>query len=238
MTATSSRTFVLVHGAWHGGWCWRRVADNLERRGHKVFAPTLTGLGEREHLMRAGIDLSTHIADVANVFRFENLRDVVLCGHSYAGFVISGVVEQVAERISSIVYLDAFYPQDGDRMVDLTGPRVREATQAAVQNGDISVPAPAAAAFGVNEADRAWVDAMCRPQPVGTIVDAIRLTGARERIGKKTYIRARDYANPGFDKAVAALKAQAGWRMLEAACGHDVMVDLPDWLADRLVEAA
>ena len=96
-----SKTFVLVHGAWHGGWCWRRVADLLEAKGHKVFAPTLTGLGERSHLMRAGINVSTHVTDIVNVLKWERLTDVVLCGHSYGGFVISGVAEQAADRRDS-----------------------------------------------------------------------------------------------------------------------------------------
>jgi len=91
------RTFVLVHGAWHGGWCWRRVADLLAAKGHKVFAPTLTGLGERSHLLAKGINVSTHITDVVNLFKWERLTDAVLCGHSYAGFVISGVAEQNSE---------------------------------------------------------------------------------------------------------------------------------------------
>src|SRR6185312_1533319 len=89
------KTFVLVHGAWHGGWCWRRVSDLLEKKGHKVFAPTMTGLGERSHLMSAMITLDTHITDVANVIKWEGLENVVLVGHSYAGFVISGVAEKV-----------------------------------------------------------------------------------------------------------------------------------------------
>ena len=91
-----SHTFVLVHGAWHGGWCWQRVADRLRGGGHAVFTPTLTGLGERSHLLRGGIDLKTHITDIVNVMKWEGLSDVVLCGHSYGGFVISGVAEQMA----------------------------------------------------------------------------------------------------------------------------------------------
>ena len=102
------KTFVLVHGSSAGGWCYRRVADLLEKAGHKVYAPTLTGLGERSHLMSGLITLDTHITDVANVIKWENLQDVVLVGHSYAGFVISGVAERVQPAISSIVFLDAF----------------------------------------------------------------------------------------------------------------------------------
>src|SRR5262249_36325421 len=117
-----AHAFVLVHGGWLGGWCWRRVADRLRERGHVVFTPTLTGLGERSHLLSAGIDLDTHIADVVNVVKWERLNDVVLCGHSFSGFVISGVAEQIAPAIRSIVFLDAFVPSDGD---SIQGPRRR-----------------------------------------------------------------------------------------------------------------
>jgi pimeloyl-ACP methyl ester carboxylesterase len=234
----SSKTFVLVHGAWHGGWCWRRVADLLEGDGHKVFAPTLTGLGERSHLLAPGIDLATHITDVANLLKFEQLREVVLCGHSYGGFVISGVAEEMASAIGSIVFLDAFLPETGDRMVDLTGPQVRDAVLAGVQKGDISVPARSAAAFNVNEKDRAWIDAMCRPHPIGTMTAPIKLSGAHDRIARKSYVRARDYASAGFDKALAAVKSDPAWRTYEVPCGHDVMVDMPERLAEILLEQA
>src|SRR5215203_2580589 len=111
---TSPKTFVLVHGAWHGGLCWRRVSDLLEKRGHKVFAPTLTGLGERSHLLDGKINLSTHITDIANVMKWEGLKDFVLVGHSYGGYVITGVAERVPEAIASIVFLDAFMPESGE----------------------------------------------------------------------------------------------------------------------------
>jgi pimeloyl-ACP methyl ester carboxylesterase len=101
-------TFVLVHGAWHGGWCWPRVADRLRSARHKVFTPTLTGLGERSHLLSPEIDIATHVTDVVNVIKWERLTDVVLCGHSYGGFVISGVAEKMSAAIRSIVFLDAF----------------------------------------------------------------------------------------------------------------------------------
>ena len=120
MTTSARKTFVLVHGAWHGAWCWRRVSDLLEGKGHKVFTPTLTGLGERSHLLRQGIDVSTHVTDVVNLMKWERLSDVVLCGHSYGGMVVSGVAEQMADKIGSIVFLDAFVPDDGDSMEGLT----------------------------------------------------------------------------------------------------------------------
>ncbi len=115
-------TYVLVHGAWHGGWCWRRVADRLIQRGHTVFTPTLTGVGERSHLRTRDVDLTTQITDIVNVMKWEGLKDIVLCGHSYGGFVVTGVAERMESSISSIVYLDAFLPEDGDCLADNWGP--------------------------------------------------------------------------------------------------------------------
>jgi pimeloyl-ACP methyl ester carboxylesterase len=231
-------TFVLVHGAWHGGWCWRRVADRLRAGSHTVFTPTLTGLGERSHLLGAAISLKTHIADVVNVLKWEGLGDVVLCGHSYGGFVIAGVAEAMGPAIRSIVFLDAFVPRDGETVEQLTGAAVKEAIRAAVQRGDLGIPPRSAEAFGVNPADRAWVDRLCVAQPVATFTDKIALTGAYERIARKTYVRAKSYVNPGFDRAYEALRADASWRVGEVACGHDVMVDAPERLAEILIEAA
>ena len=238
METTAKHTFVLVHGAWHGGWCWRRVSDLLERQGHKVFTPTLTGLGERSHLLRAGINVSTHVTDVANVLKWEGLSNVVLCGHSYGGLVVSGVAEQMGPAIGSIVFLDAFVPENGDSMAALTSQAVRDNLKIAAERGDLGVPARSAAAFLVKDKDQAWVDAMCVPQPIGTMTEKITLTGARERIGKKAYIRASAYPNPGFDTAYARVKADTSWRTYEVPCGHDVMVDMPERLTEILVEVA
>jgi pimeloyl-ACP methyl ester carboxylesterase len=231
-------TFVLVHGAWHGGWCWRRVADLLEAKGHKVFTPTLTGLGERSHLLRAGIDVSTHVTDVVNLLKWERLGGVVLCGHSYGGMVVSGVAEQMASAIGSIVFLDAFLPENGDSMFDLTSDAVRASLKAANERGDIGVPPRPAAAFLVNEKDQAWVDSLCGPQPIGCMTEKLSLTGARERIARKAYVRAGAYPNPGFDKALARVKADKSWRTYDVPCGHDVMVDMPERLAEILLEVA
>ena len=111
-------TFVLVHGAWHGGWCYKRVARLLRQAGHEVYTPTLTGLGERAHLINRAIDLDTHVQDIVGVICCEELSDVVLCGHSYGGMVITGVAEQIAAKIRSLVYLDAFVPENGKSLMD------------------------------------------------------------------------------------------------------------------------
>ena len=238
MASERRNTFVLVHGAWHGGWCWRRVADLLEAKGHKVFTPTLTGLGERSHLMRAGINVSTHVTDVVNLIKWEGLSGVVLCGHSYGGLVVSGVAERAAAAIGSIVFLDAFEPENGDSMAALTSQAVRDNLKIATERGDLGVPPRSAAAFLVNEKDQAWVDAMCVPQPIGTMTEVMALSGARERIAKKSYIRAAAYPNPGFDTAYARVKADKSWRTYEVPCGQDKKVDMPERLAEILAEVA
>ena len=160
---TGGKTFVLVHGAWHGGWCWRRVSDLLEKKGHKVFAPTMTGLGERSHLIGGKIDLATHVTDIVNVIKWENLNDIVLVGHSYGGVIISGVAEQMREAIGSIVFLDAFLPANGDTLAAKASQPVREAIAGLVEKGESTMKPVPAAVFRVNEKDRAWVDAMCTP---------------------------------------------------------------------------
>ncbi len=132
----TSATFVLVHGAWHGGWCYARVAGLLRARGHTVFTPTLTGQGERAHLLSGSINLSTHIEDVLGVFAFERLDDVVLAGHSYGGMVITGVADRIPERIRALAYLDAFVPENGQSLFDIYIPATRSAFS--------TVPVPAA----------------------------------------------------------------------------------------------
>jgi pimeloyl-ACP methyl ester carboxylesterase len=235
---SAAKTFVLVHGAWHGGWCWRRVADLLVRRGHKVFAPTLTGLGERSHLISGSVNLDTHITDVVNVIRWENLTDVCLVAHSYGGWPVSGAIEQIPDRIASVVYLDAFIPEDGQRGLDLASEFSRKGTLAAIEKGEVSRPAPRAETFSVNAGDRAWVESKLTAQPVGVALQPIKLTGAREKMVKKTYIRAPSYPQPAFDHALAAKKVDPSWRTYEVASGHDVMVDMPERLVEILLEVA
>jgi pimeloyl-ACP methyl ester carboxylesterase len=234
---TGGKTFVLVHGAWHGGWCWRRVADRLTARGHKVFTPTMTGLGERSHLLDAKIGLATHITDIVNVIKWEGLTDIVLLGHSYAGLVITGVAEQVQPTISSIVFLDAFVPENGQSVAEIN-PNIRSRVAEAIQKSEFVLRPTPAARFGVNENDRAWVDAMCTPQPLPTFTDKAIVTGARDRIGKKTYIRAKGLPSGAFDGYQAQFAKLAGWRVYELPCGHDAMVDLPAELTDLLLTAA
>ena len=234
----SRRTFVLVHGTSSGGWCWRRVADLLQARGHKVFTPTLTGLADRSHLMSKDITLDTHILDVVNLIKWEELTDVCLCGHSSGGVVISGAVEQVPQCISSIVFLDAFMPENGQRPSDWNSPQARAAVQQALERGEISRPPASKDRYNINARDRDWAQAQATPQPIGVSLRPIKLTGARDRVAKKTYIRATGYPHPHFDRYYAQTRADPSWRTYEVPCGHTVMLDMPERLAEILHEVA
>ncbi|NQW10278.1 MAG: alpha/beta fold hydrolase [Alphaproteobacteria bacterium] len=231
-------TYVLVHGAWHGGWCWVRVAERLRAAGHTVFTPTLTGLADRAHLMGPTLSLQTHIRDVAGLLAWEELRDVVLVGHSYGGMVITGAADRVADRIKTLVFLDALTPKHGQCAMDLRAPEQVAATfEAARTRGNgWRIPPTPAATFLVNEADRAWVDAKCTDLPLACFTEHLHLSGAADRITDRVYIRASGYPNPTFDTALATARA-AGWPCHEVPVGHDVMVDAPEELTRILLES-
>jgi pimeloyl-ACP methyl ester carboxylesterase len=229
-------TFVLVHGAWHGAWCWKRVAKLLRAKGHDVYVPTLTGVGERTHLAGPDVSLDTHIMDVVNEIKWQELSNVVLVGHSYGGMVVSGVAEKMEKQIASLVMLDAFVSDSGQSLVDMQPPAAAEMFNALAAKGEWRVPARPAAMFHVNEKDQAWVDAMCVPHPIKCFTQKLTLTGARDRIAKKSYIRASQPSEP-FDFSKAKTR-DAGWKIYDVPCGHDVMVDMPDRLTEILLEVA
>lgn len=230
-------TFVLVHGGWVGAWYWSRVARSLRAKQHDVVTPTLTGLGERSHLLNPEIDLETHILDVVNVMKWQELRDVVLVGHSYGGMVASGVAERMEKSIASIVLLDAFFPADGQRVVDLLpAPQLAAITNAA-QDGATALPPWPAATFNLNENDRAWFDAKTTPHPIKCFLEPLKLTGARDRIAKRTYIRALDYPSAPFDAGMSEARKNE-WRIMEIAGGHIVMLDEPAQLTEMLARLA
>lgn len=229
VAATPARsTFVLVHGAWHGGWCWQRVAEILQRAGHTVHAPTLSGVGERSHLASMKIDLTTHVLDVVNEVRWKDLSNIVLCGHSYGGMVITGAAEHISERIASIVYLDAFVPQDGQSLNDLAG-LARPAIG--------MIPPITAEQFNVNVADRAWVNNKMTAQAADCFSEKVSLTGAAGKVPKKAYIRAAVGTSPAFQSAYEHLSKTPGWSTYSIECGHDVMIDKPAELAELLMKS-
>jgi len=214
-------TFVLVHGAWHGGWCWRRVYDRLTDKGHYVIAPTLSGVGERSHLPPDGIDLSTQIADVAGEIKWKDLDGIVLVGHSYGGMVITGVAEQLRNRISAIVYLDAFMPENDQSLYE-----INHASPPSVS----AVKPPPASYFHVNANDLAWVNSKLTPHPIGCFTEELKVTRAYESISKKVYIRAPLFQIAAFDNALERCRADSSWKTETVTCGHDVMIDQPEIL--------
>jgi pimeloyl-ACP methyl ester carboxylesterase len=223
-------TFVLVHGAWSGGWCYHKVADRLRAQGHRVFTPTLTGQGERSHLIGSAINLSMHVTDVLNVFRYENLSDVVLAGHSYGGMVITAVGDRVASKIRALIYLDAFLPDDGRSLFDINLPvNNQRFIQAAGESGGLAVPSPPAAYFNVNAADAARVDTLATPFPLGCFTEKIKLTGAHTTIGKHVYVHStvlprESPFKPFYDR----VRSEPAWQAHTLPCGHDAMLDMPD----------
>ncbi len=232
-------TFVLVHGAFHGGWCWRDVSARLRDGGHEVHAPTLTGLGERSHLAEASVDLSTHVQDVANLLHWYELREVTLVGHSYAGMVITGVADLVAERLSSLVYLDALVPENGQSALDLQPLERRAAILDEVAAGGGRLWPPRSAQFyGVQEpTQQAWVDGKCTPQPFLTLCEPVRLDGAPGgKVARKLYALCTEPPLPYMRRFHDMAAATDGWRATALATGHDAMVTEPQALARLLAE--
>jgi pimeloyl-ACP methyl ester carboxylesterase len=236
MTSSTPRTFVLVHGAGHGSWSWKRVRRLLALRGHEVLTPTLTGVGERSHLLSKGITLHTHIADVVNLFRWEDISDAVLVGHSYAGWVITGATEHIGERLSGIVYLDAFLPEDGQRPYDALPEMQQTAIAAALKRGDVARPGATSALLRIQSPDdAAWVDQKMTPHPLAVTMDRIELTGAVERIGKKLFVRTPQFSSPAYDAALDRCTNTKGWRTkVLHNCGHDPHIDCPEVVSDLL----
>ena len=240
-------TFVLVHGAWHGGWCYRDTAQALRAAGHTVHTPTHTGVGDRAHQSAENITLETHIRDVCGVIEAEELTDVILCGHSYGGMVISGVADRLPGRIRALVYLDAFVPEHGQSLIGLIRQALPPEVAAvflgsfhgtALQNhSGLMAPIPAEM-FGIKPENRAWVDRRCVPQPLATFEMPLLLSGAGAAVAQRVYILADTWDPSPFRHFAAKLEGQPGWRVTKLPSSHDVMVDMPHELAAELMKLA
>jgi pimeloyl-ACP methyl ester carboxylesterase len=233
--------FVLVHGGRHGGWCWGRVAPRLRDAGHEVYTPTLTGLGERCHLLRPDIDLATHIQDIVAVFEFEEIADAVLVAHSYGGSVIAGAMEHINDRVRTVVFVDAFMPLSGESVLDVIGTDLAETVlEMADRDGEgWYIPPSDASFYGISDpGDIAWVNSKMTAQPLKTYTDPVGSTD-------------RAWAHPGMfvecqpstlrpemlarARKRNAVDARFRYRVLEAP--HDAMVTAPGLLAEVLLEA-
>jgi hypothetical protein len=237
--AGARKTFVLIHGAYHGGWCWKKVTAILEGKGHKVYAPSLTGLADRSHLLSTSVNLTTHITDVVNLFKWYDISDACLVPHSYGGWPCSGALEHVGDRVSSIVWLDAFMPKDGEASTDQISAFSRKALEEALAKGEPGRKPPKANAYSISEKDYDWMNSKLTEQPNGPVPEKIKLTGALQKVKKKTFIRAPKYPQAMFDRALAECKADPTWTTHVAENSHhDVMIDQPEWLSDILLKSS
>ena len=245
-TPSERPTIVLVHGAWHGGWCWQRVLPLLQEQGLAAHAVTLTGVGERAHLLSGQIRLSTHIADVLGLIDTLELSRVLLVGHSYGGLVITGVADELLKRSQStatlqgLVYVDAVTPHPGESWSSQHTPETVAArvALAADKGAGIAIPPPDASAFGLEGADRDWVNRRQTPQPLGVYQDALQFNAAAVAALPRTFIDCVQPALPTIAVMRQRVRSEPGWVVHELATGHDPMVSAPAELARLLVQAA
>jgi len=236
-------SFVLVHGAWHGAWCWARVLPALRAAGHAVHAVTLTGVGERAHLLSREITLQTHISDVVNRVTSEELDDVVLVGHSYGGLVITGAADSLlarqATRLKHLVYIDAVVPHSGESWATHQTPeQVASRLAAAAAHPQGALPPPDAGLYGLTGADCSWVNRRQTPHPFGMYQQPLAFDAARLASVPRTFIDCTDPAWPSIAPMRRRVRSEAGWRVRELATGHDAMVSAPRPLTRLLLEVA
>ncbi len=237
-----AKTYVLVHGAWHGGWCWHPVADALRAQGHKVFTPTQTGLGDRKHLLSRDITLDVFVDDVANLMEAEELRDAILVGHSFGGSAISGVADRMPEAVRHLVYLDSLILEPGQSPFGILPADVVAARRKLVaeQGNGVSVPPPPPAAFGIPEGhpEAEWVRRRLTPHPAGTYESPLRLENPVCNGRPRTYIACTAPVYGPLEASRQWVKRQGGWNWREIATGHDAMVTAPAELARMLLAVA
>ena len=229
-------TFVLLHGAWHGGWCWRRLADILRARGHRVTTPTQTGLGERAHLLSPEITLETFCEDLRLHLEFEDADDAVLVGHSFGGSPISYAAERAAARIARLVYLDATVVEAGETTLSLNEPDLQALRRQMAQDssGGLTLPTPPAETFGVTDrADARWVEAKMTPHPMRTYETPLPIEGTPGAGLPAEYVVCTAPVYAPLEASRRRARTY-GWTMREIATGHDAMVTAPVALADLL----
>jgi pimeloyl-ACP methyl ester carboxylesterase len=234
---SNGKTFVVAHGAWSAGWAWKRMHGLMAAAGHRLVTPTYTGLGEREHLANPSIDLETHIQDVLGVIKFEQLGPFVLIGHSYGGMVATGVADRVPDRISQLVYLDAFVPKDGQAHVDLLPPAAAERMRASAKALDGWRVPPNPVPPDTSAEDVKWIQALRSPHPLKTFETPLRLKNGDTRI-PRTYIYAKRKTPDDTFKPFADRAKRERWTYHEIDASHSPHVTAPDALMKLLQSVA
>lgn len=236
-------TFVLIHGAWHGGWSWQKVTPYLRSAGHDVLTPTLTGLGERSHLLSPDVSLSTHIEDVVNLLFYEDLHDAILVGHSYGGMLLEAAAAAMPDRVTHLVYLDALVPDEGQSVFDVLPEAREEWTMNAIEiHGARVYPFPREylAGWGITDpAEVAWLEARLTPHPLATEEEPLELPGPRVEHVTSCYIRCcGEPGNPVPMSRQATKAKNLGMEYFEVATGHNALFTAPRETAARLNEIA
>ncbi|MEV7726540.1 alpha/beta hydrolase [Streptomyces sp. NPDC087917] len=217
-------TYVLVPGAWHGAWTFEPLARALRAHGHEAFPLTLTGVGERKHLLGASVNLDTHIDDVVGLLTDHQITDAVLVAHSYGGMVVTGAADRVPERVAGLVYVDATVPADGDSCWSLVGEQERGwYLSGAGETGYSSAPLP-------------FFDPRATPHPLASLLQAVRLKDGLDRFGSRDFVYATGWDGPSpFAAQYERLTADPSWRTHAVDSGHNVMRDAPEELLEILL---
>jgi pimeloyl-ACP methyl ester carboxylesterase len=238
-TSGARPTFVLVHGAWYGGWCWRKLVPLLSAAGCDVHTPTLTGLGDRAHLGGKAVRLQTHVQDLRALLHMHDLSNVLLVGHSYGGMVISLLAEHERSRLRHLIYLDAFVPDNGKRVVDYLLPlERRDALVRAGRETGVILPIPAQALGVTDPADLTWMNERVVSQPFGTFDEPADLPFMAAAGLPRTYLACVEPASGSFGQFAAKFRDDPAWNFKALRTGHNAMVTAPEALARVLLSLA
>jgi pimeloyl-ACP methyl ester carboxylesterase len=222
-------TFLVCHGAWSAGWAWKKMHPLMQTAGHRLVTPSYTGLGERAHLANPSIDLETHIQDILNVIKYEDLRDIVLVGHSYGGMVATGVADRARDRVTQLIYIDAFVPEDGQSLLDLNEPgRARMLELAKAGDGWRVPPNPTPA--DTPPADVAWLTERRVDMPIKCFLAPLKLHGGALTLPRSYIYATRITPADTFGPFARRAKSEAGWRYYEIDASHAPNVTAPETL--------
>jgi pimeloyl-ACP methyl ester carboxylesterase len=237
MPLSPRKTFLVCHGAWSGGWSWKKMHPLMQSAGYRLITPTYTGLGEREHLANPAIDLETHIQDILNVIKFEDLNDIVLLGHSYGGMVATGVADRARERIAQLIYLDAFVPRHGQSLLDLNEV-ARPTMEALTRSGDTWRVPPNPSSPDTAEEDLEWLSKRRVPMPLKCFQNGLKLHHGEPDLPRSYIYATRVTPADTFGQFAQRAKSEPGWRYFEIDASHSANVTAPDALMKVLAEIA
>jgi pimeloyl-ACP methyl ester carboxylesterase len=226
-------TFLVCHGAWSAGWAWKKMHPLMQQAGHRLVTPTYTGLGERAHLANPSIDLETHIQDILNVIQYEDLRDIVLVGHSYGGMVATGVADRVPDRIAQLIYIDAFVPRDGQSLLDLNEPARQRMREMAKAGDGWRIP-PNPTPSDTPPADVEWLTERRVNMPIRCFEIGLKLHHGEPTLPRSYIYALRATPADTFGPFAARAKSEPGWRYFEIDASHSPNVTAPEALTALL----